>query len=499
MQQLTNSSAIFLNAIARAQRSFFSGKTAEAFESLLLATLEATASPGGFIGEVQYTRRGTPFLRTHALTDPSSDGLREFFPGAGVDLFNLDSLVGKVLTTGVPVLAASSEPGGLPGGLPPGFPSVHSFLGVPLKMTGALVGMIGLYNRPGYGPEHLRLLEDFAQICGSMIVAHTQQQLKEKAENSLRESEFRLNAIVESMVEGLITMDAHGTILSANPATETIFGWSEKDLRGQSIHRLLTRPGNKPLDLNKYLTGSAGKLVQRREATGTHNDGTRFPVDCSVSQVNAGADGPLLVALIRDITDRKRQEETLYLLQEKLLVANEKLARQSDTDPLTGVGNRRLFDERFLSELKRTARQGQSLCLFLLDVDFFKNYNDHYGHQQGDECLKAVARATAGSLNRAGEFLARIGGEEFAGIMPGTMNGADEYQARVGALIENISSLGIEHASSTVQPVVTASAGAVLLTPGPHSNPRDVFQKADEALYRAKSQGRNRVVFEHST
>lgn len=488
MESGSNSAEIFLGAIARAQRSFFQGQTAAAFQTLLSAALEGTGSEIGFLGEVNYSLNAEPIMDPLACLRRTAAGEESLALPRG----ELTPLFQRILASEKPVLlGAGNEPAGRSLGDTP----LRSFLGIPLKMNGAMVGVLGLGNRPVYGADEIRLVEDFKQVCGSMVVAATQQRLKERAEQSRRLSEHRLNAIVQSMAEGLVTADDAGTIQSANAAAEHFFGFTERELIGRNLGQVLTPGGQtEKLDVKKML--SRGKNEHRREALGKKRDGSLFPVELTVSPIGSvGPDPATFVVLIRDITNRKRQEEALYILQEKLLIANEKLAHSADTDALTGVSNRRYFDERFPEEINRIVRTGRYFCLFILDVDFFKNYNDHYGHQRGDECLKTVAHATAGALNRAGEFLARIGGEEFAGVLSGTMDSPSEYQRRLQTIIDRIRKLAILHDGSSVSPFVTVSAGAIAFQPEPGCDPEWVMGLADRALYRAKQTGRDRVVF----
>jgi diguanylate cyclase (GGDEF)-like protein len=171
---------------------------------------------------------------------------------------------------------------------------------------------------------------------------------------------------------------------------------------------------------------------------------------------------------------------------------NRKLERLSTLDTLTGLANRRRFDEALLQEWRRAARDAGSLSLIFCDIDFFKGYNDSYGHQAGDECLHQVACALAEVVNRPADLAARYGGEEFVVLLVDTvLEGAVFLAERMRARIE---SLHIAHRSSGLGAFLTASFGVASLIPRPGLKPEDVIALADHALYAAKQQGRNRVV-----
>ena len=160
-------------------------------------------------------------------------------------------------------------------------------------------------------------------------------------------------------------------------------------------------------------------------------------------------------------------------------------------DGLTGVFNRRCFDEQLATEWRRASRNGSSLGLLMLDIDHFKRYNDHCGHQQGDDALRLVASAVKACLLRPGDLTARYGGEEFACILPATdFEGAQGVATRVEACVR---SLQLEHADSPTAPVVTLSVGVALARPNPEAHPAALLALADEQLYRAKHSGRGRV------
>ncbi len=159
-------------------------------------------------------------------------------------------------------------------------------------------------------------------------------------------------------------------------------------------------------------------------------------------------------------------------------------------DGLTGIPNRRQFDEQFEAETKRGLREGQPLSVIMMDIDHFKPFNDHYGHGAGDQCLQKVASALSGALSRPGDRVCRYGGEEFVALLPGT----DAEGARVVAehLRAAVEELAIGHEYSSVGPVVTLSLGTATLDPAGETQ-TPLLKQADEALYRAKEAGRNRV------
>jgi diguanylate cyclase (GGDEF)-like protein len=160
-------------------------------------------------------------------------------------------------------------------------------------------------------------------------------------------------------------------------------------------------------------------------------------------------------------------------------------------DGLTGVANRRCFDKRLDTEWRRAARSGLPLALLMLDVDHFKRFNDRYGHQVGDECLRQVAAAIKAGLLRPGDMVARYGGEEFACILPAT---DFEGALAVGAGIEQVvRGLQIEHAQSDVSNVVTLSIGVSMGLPERDGDPARLLALADAQLYRAKHGGRGRA------
>jgi len=171
--------------------------------------------------------------------------------------------------------------------------------------------------------------------------------------------------------------------------------------------------------------------------------------------------------------------------------ATEKMSELVLTDPLTGLANRRHFDQTLASEWDRAAREEHPLAVIMIDIDHFKAFNDSRGHAAGDDCLKAVAQALRGHCARPGDLVCRWGGEEFAVILPGTAALGAGHVAR--ELVEVVRALGLEHGKSDVSPCVTISAGSASALPADDGSAADLVKKADAALYAAKQSGRNRV------
>ena len=162
------------------------------------------------------------------------------------------------------------------------------------------------------------------------------------------------------------------------------------------------------------------------------------------------------------------------------------------TDTLTGVANRRSFDERLKAEWRRCQRSQSPIALIMIDVDHFKQYNDNLGHQAGDDCLSTVSAAMKDCLMRPADMLARYGGEEFAVLLPET--GLGQAMRKAEDLGHAVQELAIPHPSSDAGPVVTISRGVAALVPSTDVQARELVRLADEMLYEAKRKGRNRTV-----
>ena len=190
--------------------------------------------------------------------------------------------------------------------------------------------------------------------------------------------------------------------------------------------------------------------------------------------------------------ERASLEERVAERTAALAKANIKLERLSNLDGLTGLPNRRKFDEFYQSAWQQACDSGQPLAVILLDVDWFKDFNDRYGHQAGDDCLRHIARILEQVPNNSQELVARYGGEEFVVVLPGFEGqNALAVAQQIGISVENA---GIPHDKSQACAVATVSAGVAFCYPRAGQNPEDLLKKADAALYKAKANGRNNSV-----
>lgn len=187
-----------------------------------------------------------------------------------------------------------------------------------------------------------------------------------------------------------------------------------------------------------------------------------------------------------------RLEDKVRARTAELEDANRRLEDLSATDGLTGLANRRRFDEVFQAEWQRASRLALPLTVAMIDVDEFKAYNDHFGHQAGDDCLRSVGTVLRTCAQRSGDLAARYGGEEFIVILPGVDR--DDGAAWAEHMRQTVQALGLRHTDASPAGVVTVSVGVASCTPWPDQNPDALLKAADASMYEAKRRGRNNVV-----
>ncbi|HEY6872675.1 MAG TPA: diguanylate cyclase [Geobacteraceae bacterium] len=193
----------------------------------------------------------------------------------------------------------------------------------------------------------------------------------------------------------------------------------------------------------------------------------------------------------QEMDHRKAHERELLVLTHQLAEANRQLERLATQDTLTGIANRRFFNEFLYNEWRQALRNTQPFSIIMIDIDCFKAFNDTYGHQTGDNCLSMVASALQHVVKRPKDLLARYGGEEFVVVLPDTgSEGALLLAENMRATVER---LGIRNEASTAGDTVTVSIGVATGLPGRDSTPEALIAAADKALYHAKGEGRNRT------
>lgn len=259
-------------------------------------------------------------------------------------------------------------------------------------------------------------------------------------------------------------------------------------LDGMSVLDLL-RSNEQTANLPVVMLSGAEEAVQKVQAFehGANDYVIKWPAGIELIARIRYHSQSYQAALQRDEAYRALRES-----QSKLAAANLELQRLASHDGLTGVANRRYFDQILDSEWRRAMREDSWLALVMLDVDFFKRYNDGYGHQVGDQCLKRIAEAARGCLRRPADLLARYGGEEFAAVLPNTKpEGALLIAERMR---QAVADLGIEHAHSPLGQKVTASVGVAVMRPERGAESTMLVAAADKALYDAKQTGKNRVI-----
>ncbi|QLA18710.1 sensor domain-containing diguanylate cyclase [Desulfolutivibrio sulfoxidireducens] len=293
---------------------------------------------------------------------------------------------------------------------------------------------------------------------------------------ALAASEEKFRAMSEASRDALVMIDDQARVAFWNRSAENMFGLSREKMLGRLLHDVVAQPE----DLDKVRAGfpgfadkGRGKVVDTiTEVTARRGDGGLFPVELSVAAFRHEGRW-WAVGAARDVSERKRTEELLV--------------RLATTDGLTGLFNRRRFLEASEAELERSNRYGHPASLLMFDVDHFKSINDTRGHDAGDRVLTALGRIARETL-RTVDILGRIGGEEFAALLPET--GLEEAARIAERLRRAVSAMELDTGAAPLS--VTISLGVAQWT-GPGEDLEALLKRADEAMYRAKEAGRDRA------
>jgi diguanylate cyclase (GGDEF)-like protein/PAS domain S-box-containing protein len=310
---------------------------------------------------------------------------------------------------------------------------------------------------------------------------------RKQAEQALKDHQITQQIILDAIPDLMMRVDRAGCILNLISGGDiTLYGPIAPDQR-QTIYHSFPR----------HLANQRMRFVQLALDTGTHqryehaieiNNELRYE-ESRVVPINADE----VLVIVRDITERRQAEVAQADLNQKLKLVNAELNRLATVDGLTEIANRRSFDQALDLEWQRARRQQTFLSLILCDIDYFKPYNDNYGHLAGDDCLRQVAQVLNTVVQRPGDLAARYGGEEFVLLLPNTTtDGAVEIIEKIQAAIAQCQR---PHAYSQVAEVITLSFGVVCHRPSlKEHSPRELVHQTDLALYQAKAQGRNGYV-----
>ncbi len=330
-------------------------------------------------------------------------------------------------------------------------------------LNGFRAGAVDYINKPFKREEVL------ARVRTHVSLRQLHEQMRHDAE--------RFRAIVNHISDAVLMFDQKGRVRFANPAAWHVFGYDELSLVTSDITQLLTERYAE--EYSRWFHDGVSGHCGIREVEARRANGHRFPLDMAINPLLLGE--PFFVAIGRDISQRKDAESMLL--------------KQANTDALTGLGNRRAFEQQLLCECGRARRANTPLSLAMIDIDHFKPYNDHYGHLQGDRCLFQVANVVRQTVVRISAFAARYGGEEFVLILPATDgDGALAVCQRFTSLLQQCA---IPHHHSPLCDRITASVGVFTLCGNEVTSPTQLIQQADAALYRAKNNGRNTIVAHH--
>lgn len=305
---------------------------------------------------------------------------------------------------------------------------------------------------------------------------------------------YLLYDAIDNSIGATIITNLHGSIIYVNKSALKIFGIQRKELLQKQISSIFITPSSSDMDTLVTEISKNSQCLMRRE---NRSHFYALTITSSVQNLQGKLSGQIFSFI--DMTRQNELEESQKLLireleetQKRLISVNERLEKISLEDKLTGLANRRSFDISFEIEWRRTKRDNTPISLLMIDVDHFKKFNDRYGHQMGDQCLRTIADAMRESqiAKRAGDLIARYGGEEFVVVLTHTNNeNAFLLAERIVQQVRNKSIIHVDNDPG----IVTISAGVATVEEYNNHTKEALIKAADDALYLAKQSGRSCV------
>lgn len=327
------------------------------------------------------------------------------------------------------------------------------------------------------------------ELHQTKIQLQLEKQDRLQAEFALRESKEQLQQILDSIDAGIAFVDAKLRYQFVNRFYEARFNRSREDILGKYVYDII---GSETYTAVKgYIDRVLKGEPQSFEFGMTYLNGQcAYLTSCLTPAFNTSKQIIGYYLFVFDITERRHLEQSLQ-------IANTELEQLVTLDGLTQVANRRKFDDYLEQEWQRSTRNLQPLSLIMFDIDYFKRYNDYYGHQTGDICLIKIAQSAQATVHRATDLVARYGGEEFVVVLTNTdLSGAITLAEQIQQAIQ---ALAIPHVCSDVSTIVSISLGIASLVPTITGSPKQLIAGADRALYTAKQQGRNCYAIDTAT
>jgi len=424
----------------------------------------------GFIPTLPITKRPFTFMVKNALsgdTNFNTDGYRDYRGVNVLGTWTWDSKLGFGLATEIDRKEAMSL-----------YTHTKSTVLVVLVLTIILsFGLLFL----------LLKLEQKSKINLKNAYAQLEDKVTQRTKE-FKESEEKFRTIFESSSDALILLN-RTNFIDCNEAALNMFLCEDKDDFLNSLHSDWSaaiqeeKMGTQEHQLKKKMAQAFRKGELAYEWNYVRRNGDIFPAEVLLTSIYMNEE-KVLQGTIRDISERKKAQEDLIAL-------NDELERLSFLDGLTGIANRRMFDSTFEREWSHAQRNHKPLSLIFIDIDFFKQYNDFYGHIQGDICLKIVSKTLSSIFKRTVDLLARYGGEEFVIILPNTEIRHAKMLAQTCR--NKIIQEKIAHEPSDIHEFLTISIGVNTIVPKALIEPSSFIDSTDKLLYQAKNKGRNRV------